>query len=392
MGFFPESSSQPEIELSTLEELFGFVPRFLRLQGGVPHVLAREIDLLSALLQDETHLSRTHKELILLAVSAARRSSYGVALHEQMLELLGVSETRIAEIVSGGTPEGPDGQLVAVSRKLMLSAIEFGPDDLEALRQAGFTEPQILELVLLAGYEDLFNTIQFGLGAAPDFPARPIPAIALQKKGFEKIAHPEPLESRPLIEDDPDAGEVARAQRGDLVAFEALVERHTQRVYRTLVGLLGNPDDAKDAVQDTFLKAFQSLDRFERRSKFSTWLITIASNTGIQWLRDRKETESLDESDDQEEFRPKQIRAWSDNPEQMYSTTERRILVERAISRLPAKYRVVLLLRDIQQVSTDDAAAALDLSVPALKARLLRGRMMLRENLAPHFSLGAQTA
>jgi RNA polymerase sigma-70 factor (ECF subfamily) len=208
--------------------------------------------------------------------------------------------------------------------------------------------------------------------------------------------HPEVDEPRPIpedVQDDPDADLVVRTRKGDVAAFETLVQLHSQRVYRTLVGLLGNPDDARDALQDTFLKAFQSLERFEGRAKFSTWLISIASNTGLQRLRDRKQVESLDEDNsDREEYRPRQVRAWDDDPEERYSKEQRRGLVERAISRLPAKYRVVLVLRDVQQVSGDEAAAALGLSVPALKARLLRGRLMLREQLAPHFSEGAHGA
>jgi RNA polymerase sigma-70 factor (ECF subfamily) len=159
-----------------------------------------------------------------------------------------------------------------------------------------------------------------------------------------------------------------------------------------LIGLLANPEDARDALQDTFLNAYRNLGRFERRAKFATWLTSIASNVGLQHLRDRKLLVSLDDdSSDKEEYRPRQIRAWDDNPEDRYSKQEQRGLVERAISRLPVKYRVVLVLRDIQQVSTEEAAAALGLSVPAAKARLLRARLMLRENLAPHFQ-GTQRA
>ncbi len=278
-----------------------------------------------------------------------------MALHEQMLKLHGVSENEISRIVSGGLPDGPEGALVAVAKKLILKPMEFQAEDIEGLRRAGFTEPQIVEVVLLIGYGDLFNTLEFGTGAEPDFAARAIPAWT------EKILHPEPEETRlPDVGiDDPDAAEVIRAQTGDLGAFEILVERHTQRIYRTLIGLLGNPEDAKDALQDTFLKAFQNLGRFERRAKFSTWLVSIASNTGLQRLRERRQLESLDDDgSDQEEFRPKQVRAWSDDPEQMYSKSQQRDLMERAISRLPAKYRVVLLLRDVQQLPTEDAAAA----------------------------------
>jgi RNA polymerase sigma-70 factor (ECF subfamily) len=169
------------------------------------------------------------------------------------------------------------------------------------------------------------------------------------------------------------------------------MNRHSQRVYRTLIGLLGDAEEARDAMQNTFLTAFQHLGNFEGRSKFSTWLVSIASNTAIQWLRDRKPVQSLDESEfeSEEGFRPRQVQAWTEDPEQLYSQTERRNLIESNIMKLPAKYRVVLMLRDIEQLSTEEAAAALGLGIPALKARLIRGRLMLREALAPHFAKGA---
>jgi len=146
-------------------------------------------------------------------------------------------------------------------------------------------------------------------------------------------------------------------------------------------------DEARDAMQDTFLKAFQHLSGFERRSKFSTWLTSIANNTAVQRLRERKHLESLDDdSDADEQFRPRQIQSWTDDPEQSYSKTEMRSLIESEVMKLPAKYRVVLMLRDIEQLPAEDAAAALGLGIPALKARLLRGRLMLREALSPHFA------
>jgi RNA polymerase sigma-70 factor (ECF subfamily) len=170
------------------------------------------------------------------------------------------------------------------------------------------------------------------------------------------------------------------------------MNRHRQRVYRTLIGLLGDTEEAKDAMQDTFLKAFQKLGGFEGRSKFSTWLVTIANNTAIQRLRERKHVESLDvpDSESEEGFRPRQIQAWMEDPEQLCSKTELRGLVEGAIMKLPVKYRAVLMARDIQQLSNEEAAAVLNLGVPAIKARLLRARLMLREALAPHFARGAR--
>ena len=395
MSFFREMPSSDRSGdppgAARFRELYGFIPRVFRLQTPLGDIVEKQGAMLEALLGNENCLSRAQKERILLTVSAANQSQYGVALHEQMLKVLGVPEAEIAHIVNGGSPEGPDGELIAFARRLVLSPLELREADVERLRRVGFREPQIVEVVILIGACNLFNTLQFGTGATPDFAPRTIPPPVAQNN-----AHPEPAELRPIIEEvqeDPDAEWVIRAKNGDLGAFEGLVERHTQRVYRTLIGLLGNPDDAKDALQDTFLKAFQSLPGFERRSRFSTWLVSIASNTGLQRLRERRQVESLDEdASDHEEFRPRQIRAWGDDPEEMYSKAERRALVEQAISRLPAKYRMVLVLRDVQQLSTDEAAASLGLGVPALKARLLRGRLMLREALAPHFMEGAQTA
>jgi RNA polymerase sigma-70 factor (ECF subfamily) len=180
-------------------------------------------------------------------------------------------------------------------------------------------------------------------------------------------------------------------QGGDVDAFEDLINRHSRRVYRTLVGILGNPEEACDAMQDTFLKAFQHLGSFQGRSKFSTWLVSIASNTGLQLLRERTRVQSLDDDVDTDDgFRPQQIRAWGDDPEQSYSKTEVRALVEDHVMKLPAKYRVVLMLRDIEQLSIEETAAALGLGIPALKSRHLRGRMMLREALTPHFAATAK--
>ena len=103
--------------------------------------------------------------------------------------------------------------------------------------------------------------------------------------------------------------------------------------------------------------------------------------------------ESLDEpAGDEEEFRPRQLRAWQDDPEQAHSKEEIRQIVEKGIMGLPAKYRIAVMLRDIEQLPTEEVARQLGLSVPALKTRVLRGRLMLRESLAPHFTADAERA
>ena len=193
---------------------------------------------------------------------------------------------------------------------------------------------------------------------------------------------------RPLADesasDDPDTEFVTRVQAGDTDAFEHLVRRHGRRVYRSLVGILGSAEEAEDAMQDAFLKAYQHVAEFKGRSKFSTWLVRIAINTGLQRLRGRTNFESLD--DEEKDFRPRRVQVWQDDPEQSYSREELRRLVEQEVMKLPPKYRVALMLRDLEELSTEEAANALGLTIPGMKARVLRGRLMLRESLVPYFS------
>lgn len=185
---------------------------------------------------------------------------------------------------------------------------------------------------------------------------------------------------------DPDAQLVASVRTGDPKAFEELVARHSRRVYRTLMAIMADIEEAQDAMQETFLKAFEHIGNFKGNSKFSTWLTSIASNTAIQCLRDRRPSTCLDEGADETAFRLRHVRAGDADPEQLYSLAERRRLIESGLMRVPPKYRVVLVLRDLEQLSTEDAAAALGLGITAVKARLFRARMMLREALSQHFS------
>jgi RNA polymerase sigma-70 factor (ECF subfamily) len=173
-----------------------------------------------------------------------------------------------------------------------------------------------------------------------------------------------------------------------LEAFEELVRRHGQVIHRALIAILGDASEAQDAMQDTLFSAFKHIGGFKGRSKFSTWLVSIARNAALQRLRSRRNTESLDQTDTSadRDFRPRQVAAWQEDPEQSHSRTEIRQLVEQGLLRLPAKYRVTVMLRDIEQLSTDEVARQLGLSVPAVKTRLLRGRLMLREWLSPHLA------
>jgi RNA polymerase sigma-70 factor (ECF subfamily) len=179
---------------------------------------------------------------------------------------------------------------------------------------------------------------------------------------------------------------VTRARKGETAAFETLFRRHHRAVYRTLLGITGRPEDAEDAVQTAFLKAFQHLDQFQGASRFSTWLTRIAINEGLGRLRQHGRLESLEVEDEEGEFMPRNVRAWDDDPEVLRSRAQAKELVEREILKLPAKYRLAVILRDIQQLSAEEAAQILGLGVPTLKTHLLRGRLQLREALAPHFA------
>jgi RNA polymerase sigma-70 factor (ECF subfamily) len=147
-------------------------------------------------------------------------------------------------------------------------------------------------------------------------------------------------------------------------------------------------------MQDALVNAFRHIGGFQGRSKFSTWLVSIARNKALEYLRGRKDIESLDDGGygEDRDFRPRQVRAWQDNPEQCYSNVETRKLIERGILDLPTKYRVVVMLRDIQQLSTDETARQLGLNVPTVKVRLLRARLMLREWLSPYFTSSPRKA
>jgi RNA polymerase sigma-70 factor (ECF subfamily) len=252
-------------------------------------------------------------------------------------------------------------------RKLAASPTQFGSADLDRLRRHGFADGHIVETVVMVALTAFRDPANFVNPSRPD--SRP----------SEKSAPA-----------DPDAELVARIQRGDVDRFEEIMERHSRRVYRTLIGVLGDSEQARDAMQDTFLKAYQHISGFQGRSKFSTWLVSIANNTAIQMLRDRCPEQSLSYDDSDEPFRPKEFRAWSDNPEQSYAKAELKALVEENVMKLPAKYRAVLMLKDIEQLSVEEVGSALGLGTAAVKSRVLRGRLMMREALAPHFAKSAR--
>jgi RNA polymerase sigma-70 factor (ECF subfamily) len=173
---------------------------------------------------------------------------------------------------------------------------------------------------------------------------------------------------------------------GDRRAFEPLLRKHERRVFRVVLAVLGNVEDAEEAMQDTFIKAYRHLDQFRGESRFTTWLTRIAVNAALQKRQSCKEFVSLDEaSDGRKKPLPRRFEPWTSNPERPYGKQEIRQLVERAIQDLPPIYRETLILRDIEEMSAEEAADALGIKVPTLKSRLLRARLLLRESLGHHF-------
>jgi RNA polymerase sigma-70 factor (ECF subfamily) len=368
----------PEIEFAPFaffQERFGFIPNVYRAQSLRPDVIEAEAEAIRVVLLTDNHLTRLQKERIFLEVSAANCNAYFVAVQAEILGSLG-AHSDLSEA---------DAALLEFARKLVTDPSRCGVQALELLHRNGFSDEQVLEAVVMTSLTIFLNTVQLGVGAKPDFALR-TEFSAIPSKIANLLAAKARLTEGSLAF-DPDAETVLAVQKGDLSAFEDLMNRHSRRVYRSLIGILGSADEARDAMQDTFLKAFQHIGDFKGRSKFSTWLRSISINVGIQLLRDRKRLQSLDAdaADVDDGIPPRQIRAWTDDPEELFSKEEVRTLVESHVMRLPAKYRVVLMLRDIEQLSIEESAAVLGLSVPALKARHLRGRMMLREALTPHF-------
>ena len=181
---------------------------------------------------------------------------------------------------------------------------------------------------------------------------------------------------------------VARAKAGDAEAFSELVSKYERKIFRLAKNITRNDEDAEDVLQDAFLKAYEHLDRFEGHSKFYTWLVRIAVNEALMKLRKRKsgKTVSLDEPlDAGDEFMQREIAVWDGNPEQQYSGEEMKKILEDALDSLKPDFRTVFTLRDIEELSTEETADALGISVAAVKSRLLRARLALREKLTRQF-------
>jgi RNA polymerase sigma-70 factor (ECF subfamily) len=193
-----------------------------------------------------------------------------------------------------------------------------------------------------------------------------------------KVAEP-PSEETLLVE---------AARSGDISAFESLVRRYDRNVFRIAQHITQNREDAEDVVQDAFLKAYQNLGQFQGQSKFYTWLVRIAVNEALMRLRRRRPERMVSIDEDvktEEDSMPREIADWSPNPEQLYTQSELKDILGKTIQGLPPSFRTVFVLRDVEGLSTEETASALELSVPAVKSRLLRARLQLRERLNKYF-------
>src|SRR3984893_5691794 len=196
------------------------------------------------------------------------------------------------------------------------------------------------------------------------------------------------IQSSEAQEIHPDVALVERARAGELAAFDQLVRQYERQVFRIAQHITQNREDAQDVVQDAFFKAYQKLEQFQGNSKFYTWLVRIAVNEALMRLRKRRtaKTVSMDEDVQTEDGSlPRDFADWTPNPEQQYKQAELKEILQKTIQGLPPGFRTVFTLRDVEGLSTEETAEALNLSIPAVKSRLLRARLQLRERLSRYF-------
>jgi RNA polymerase sigma-70 factor (ECF subfamily) len=198
---------------------------------------------------------------------------------------------------------------------------------------------------------------------------------------------PSELARSPTLTDE----EVVRRVRGGEVAlFEVLVRRHDARVYRTARAILRNDAEAEDAMQSAWLHAYQHLGEFAGAAAFSTWLVRIAANEALGRLRRKVRLVAVEDGDEEEERTMDPIRR--DGPEDRAAARESVRLLERAVDALPAHYRSVFVLREVEQLSTRETAQALELGEEAVKVRLHRAKALLRRALGEEVGRAAPEA
>lgn len=215
--------------------------------------------------------------------------------------------------------------------------------------------------------------------------------LALAAGGYlTDLSTPNPHRLSSRVVKDDEHLLVARAKSGDAVAFEELVNRYERKIFRLTMNITRNREDAEDAMQDAFMKSYSHLKDFQEDSRFYTWLVRIAANEALMRLRKRRPNQvSLDEPlENEDDIMPREIEDWGPSPEQRYAQTEMHEILSHVIDTLEPNLRVVFVLRDLEGLSTEETASAVGISNSAVKARLLRARLKLREKLNPYFRHG----
>jgi RNA polymerase sigma-70 factor (ECF subfamily) len=181
-----------------------------------------------------------------------------------------------------------------------------------------------------------------------------------------------------------------KLQSGDQEELTKMVNQYSDSIYRVALRMLNNSTEAEDVLQETFIKALRSIEKFEGRSSLSTWLYRIAVNEALMVIRKQKPEVAIMQDDfsedDNEGISISQIVDWCCLPESELLSNETRVLLNEAIQKLPENLRSVFILRDIEGLSIYETAQALDLTETNVKTRLLRARMKLREELSIYFS------
>jgi RNA polymerase sigma-70 factor (ECF subfamily) len=205
---------------------------------------------------------------------------------------------------------------------------------------------------------------------------------------FVSTPEAKPRASAIVPEDEPAL--VAAAKSGNIEAFEELVSRYESKIFRLAMNITHNREDAEDAMQEAFLKSYSHLSTFQGNSRFYTWLVRITVNEALMKLRKRRGNQvSLDEPvETEDDLMPREIEDWGPSPEQRYAQRELGTILSEVIEKLEPEYRMVFVLRDIEELSIEETAQLLGISVPAVKSRLLRARLKLRHKLNKYFKKG----
>ncbi len=212
-----------------------------------------------------------------------------------------------------------------------------------------------------------------------------------QGRHFQNPAAEADGQVAPLTSEGPsDEQLVQLAKQGDFDAFDTLATRHQERLYRLGIRMLRNEQDAQEVVQESLLSAWKNLAKFESKSQFGSWIYRIAANAALMMLRTRRrhpeaplEEAGLGESD--EVPAGTTVTDWSKRPDTEFQSSELRAHIQAAVDALPEQSRVVFVLRDVEEMSTEETAELLHLSVPAVKTRLHRARLILREEIGRYF-------